>query len=46
MSSLLQGGKLMILYGLAGLIGCFIGSGVTLLAVGLVWAAGIDKGGK
>jgi len=33
----------MWLYGLAGLIGCFVGSGLTLLAVGLIWAAGRDK---
>jgi len=34
----------MLLYGLAGLIGCVIGSSITLLAVGLIWAAGLDKG--
>lgn len=33
----------MWLYGLAGLICCFIGSGLTLLAVGLAQAAGRDK---
>jgi len=34
----------MILYGLAGLIGCFVGVALTLLAVGLTWAAGRNKG--
>lgn len=34
----------MIYYGLAGLIGCVIGVALTLLAVGLIWAAGRDKG--
>jgi len=34
----------MWLYGVIGLIGCFIGSSLTLLAVGLVHAAGSDGG--
>jgi len=33
----------MIYYGLAGLIGCVFGVVLTLLAVGLAWAAGRDK---
>lgn len=33
----------MWLYGLIGLIGCFIGSSLTLLAVGLIHAAGSDR---
>ena len=34
----------MWLYGLFGLIGCFIGSGLTLLAIGLIHAAGSNEG--
>jgi len=44
MSSLSHGGKSMLYYGLASLIGCVIGVCLTLLAVGLIWAAGLDKG--
>nr|DAI70411.1 MAG TPA: Protein of unknown function (DUF3789) [Bacteriophage sp.] len=33
----------MWLYGLIGLLGCFIGSSLTLLAVGLAQAAGGKK---
>jgi len=34
----------MWLYRLFGLIGCFMGSGLTLLAVGLIHAAGSNEG--